>query len=198
MTETIATGNPFYPMFDLRNIKKECKGWFVCQKNKGFHRFAMNQAEVVKLFRANRKRSSGMWSRWRWTECNPTDGWNIKDQFMESEIGPNTTVHMGDILNLSLEKKLKVLIYNGEYDFKVNWMGLDKVISELEWYGQADYNEESGQSKWVPWTFKNATSGRKSQGGDMIQYDYFTFLKVYGAGLKVHRERPELMTDMLQ
>lgn len=30
ITESVATGNPVYPMFDLRNIKEECKGWFTC------------------------------------------------------------------------------------------------------------------------------------------------------------------------
>lgn len=116
VTESVATGNPVYPMFDLRNIKKECKGWFHCQKNTGFHKFAMNQAEVLKLFRANRNRTS-VRGHWRWTECNPWDGWTLKDNFMKSEIGPNTTVHMGDMLNLSKEKKFKVMVYVGDKDF---------------------------------------------------------------------------------
>jgi hypothetical protein len=28
--ESMATGNPFYPLFDIRNIKQECNGWFDC------------------------------------------------------------------------------------------------------------------------------------------------------------------------
>lgn len=196
ITESVATGNPIYPMFDLRNIKRECKGWFTCQKSNGFTRMAMNQAEVLKLFRANRNRTS-VRGHWRWTECNPRDGWTIKDEFMKSEIGTNTTVQMGDLLNLSKDKQLKVMIYVGENDFAVNWMGLEKVISELEWYGKADFNEDQA-GQFVPWSFRNATTGRKSQGGDMIQYDYFTYLKVKNSGLQVHREKPELMTDLLK
>ena len=36
---------------------------------------------------------------------------------MQSEIGPNTTEHLTDVLKISKEKQLKVLIYVGEQDF---------------------------------------------------------------------------------
>lgn len=59
-TESFATGNPIYPLFDIRNINKECNGMFTCQKNDGFGRFAMNQKEVKKLFQANTNRSNSL------------------------------------------------------------------------------------------------------------------------------------------
>lgn len=187
VTESVATGNPVYPIFDYRNIKKECKGWFTCQKNGGFNRFAMNNAEVVKLFKANRERKGSVRGKWKWSECNIWDGQKIKDGLMKSEIGPNTTVHLSDILKMSQDKKLKVLIYVGDQDFRVNWMGLEKVVSEIEWYGRAFFNEENALN-YVPWTFNNATTGKDQNGGGMIISDNLTFLKVQGAGLKVHRE----------
>jgi len=157
ITESIATGNPIYPLFDLRNIKKECKGWFTCQKGDSGNGFRMNHGEIVKLFRANRNRISVQnRGRWRWSDCNAWDGWTIKDELMKSEIGPNTTVHISHLLDLSKDKKLKVLIYNGEQDFQVNWKGLEKVITELDWYGKADFNEDTGGSgSYIPWTYKN-------------------------------------------
>lgn len=94
ITESIATGNPAYPLFDIRNTKKECKGWWTCQKYGGMNRWAMNNAEVKKLFRANTNRTNSVRGNWRWTECNKYDGWTIKDEFMNSEIGPNSTVHI--------------------------------------------------------------------------------------------------------
>jgi len=69
-------------------------------------------------------------------------------------------------------------------------------VSELEWYGSATFNEGSALN-FIPWDFKNVTSGRTENGGGMLYSDNLTFLKVRGAGLKVHKEKPELMTAML-
>ena len=30
ISESFATGNPIWPMFDIRNFKKECKNWLTC------------------------------------------------------------------------------------------------------------------------------------------------------------------------
>lgn len=196
IAESIATGNPVYPMFDLRNIRRECKGWFTCQKNEGFYEWAMNQAEVLKLFKVNTDRNGSVRWTWKWTDCNPWQGFEIKDSFLDSEIG-TTTEHLQDILNMSKDKRLKVLIYAGENDFQVNWMGLDKVIAELNWYGQTQYNEDSA-GFFIPWAYTNVTNGATQEGGGFIAMDYFTFLKVKDAGLQVHRERPELMIALLK
>lgn len=40
--DSYATGNPFYPLFNIRNIKEECEGWFNCQKNDPLVQMAMN------------------------------------------------------------------------------------------------------------------------------------------------------------
>lgn len=76
-------------------------------------------------------------------------------------------------------------------------MGLEKVVSELDWYGKAYFNEENAHH-YVPWKFVNATSGNIEEGGGKLFTDYLTFLKVKGAGLKVHIEKPELMNDLLK
>lgn len=33
ISESFATGNPIWPIFDLRNFKKSCENWFTCFKN---------------------------------------------------------------------------------------------------------------------------------------------------------------------
>jgi len=76
-------------------------------------------------------------------------------------------------------------------------MGLEKVVSELEWYGRAYFNEENALN-YIPWRFNNVTSGRDEDGGGMLVSDNLTFLKVKGAGLQVHRVKPELMNALLQ
>ena len=76
-------------------------------------------------------------------------------------------------------------------------MGLEKVVSELEWYGSAEFNEESALN-FLPWTFKNVTNGQTLNGGGMLYSDYMTFLKIKGTGMRVHREKPELMIDLLK
>lgn len=154
VTESIATGNPVYPLFDIRNIKKDCRGWFTCQRSEGFGRFAMNQPEVIKLFQANRDRTGSV-RRWRWTECNKWDGWTIKDKLMETQIFPNSSVHWDNMLNLSKEKNFKVLVYVGENDFQMNYLGIEKVIQNLNWEGLAQFNEENPDGTYVGWKFTN-------------------------------------------
>jgi len=40
--DAYATGNPFYPLFDIRNINQECYGWFTCYQNDALTKMAMN------------------------------------------------------------------------------------------------------------------------------------------------------------
>lgn len=155
----------------------------------------MNNPEVLKLFRVNRNRTGSV-RNWRWTECNKWDGWTIKDKLMETQIHPNTSVHMQHMLDLSKEKGFKVLVYVGENDFQMNWFGLEKVLHNLDWSGKAQFNEDN-DDKYVEWDFTNQTTGGQDKGGYFQELDKFTFLKIDNAGLKVHQERPALMVDLL-
>jgi hypothetical protein len=40
--DSYATGNPFYPLFNIRNIGQECKGWFDCYLNDPLVQMALN------------------------------------------------------------------------------------------------------------------------------------------------------------
>ena len=55
----------------------------------------------------------------------------------------DTKLVLKDILNFINNKDLKVLIYNGVNDYTVNYMGLEKVIQNIEWYGQTDFAENN-------------------------------------------------------
>ena len=50
----------------------------------------------------------------------------------------------------------------------------------------------------MPWHFENYTTGRKEEGAGVLELDKFSFVKVKGAGLRAHMDKPELMTSMLK
>ena len=116
---------------------------------------------------------------------------------MQTQIHPNASVHTAHMLDLAREKNFKVLFYVGDLDYQMNWMGLEKVIQNLDWEGRVQYNEDN-DGKYTPWTFMNYTTGRDQLGGDFQELDTFTFLKIKNAGLQVQREKPELMVDLLK
>jgi len=42
VSDSIVTGNPIFPIFDYRNIKKECPYWFTCYENNFDQQVLMN------------------------------------------------------------------------------------------------------------------------------------------------------------
>lgn len=36
----------------------------------------------------------------------------------------------------------------------MNWMGVEKVISELDWYGNVEFNEDNA-GVFKPWNYEN-------------------------------------------
>ena len=70
--DSYSTGNPFYPLFNIRNIAEECTGWFDCQTNDPLTQMAMNQETFVELFGANLTMNEQQ--NWIWTDCNKLDG----------------------------------------------------------------------------------------------------------------------------
>lgn len=77
--DSYATGNPFYPLFDIRNIKEECGGWFDCHKNDPLLQMAMNQETFVEIFGANLTLNDQQ--KWIWTDCNSWDGILMHNQY---------------------------------------------------------------------------------------------------------------------
>lgn len=150
---------------------------FNCHKSDGFGRFAMNQKEVIKLFNVNPNKTNSLQGNWRWTECNKWDGFKIKDHFLQTEILPNTTFHMQRMLQQSKEKHLKVMIYVGDLDYRVNWMGLESVVDQLVWYGETELNEDSSHN-YKDWNYWNPTLGRTERGGGYFDMDNFTFIRI--------------------
>ena len=74
--ESFATGNPLYPLFNIRNIEQECTSWFDCYQNNDLTNMALNQADIIELFGANlTMEGSLLYSAWAWADCNSYSGY---------------------------------------------------------------------------------------------------------------------------
>ena len=219
--ESFATGNPFYPIFNIRNIHKPCKSWFDCYENNPLTSMALNQADIVKKFGANMTMVGSLFfDQWQWSDCNSWNGYLIESQINDvveeqvdddgnviqerlprQDIGnPNITLEAPvDILSRILEDRdVKVLIINGDLDFHTNFMGTEKVIENIDWYGSEQFLNYNG-GKMKRWHFTNTTSGETNvPGGDMRVHDRFTYLRIHNTGIYAYSEKPELMTDLLK
>lgn len=87
---------------------------------------------------------------------------------------------------------VKVLIYNGDLDYRENYIGIERTIAkDLNW-SQKDkmvFDDELQLSSWMYTNYR----GQSAIGGEIAYYDNFTYLRVKNAGLQVHLERPDLM-----
>lgn len=79
--ESFATGNPFYPIFNLRNIHEDCKSWFDCYENNPLTSMALNQADIIEKFGANLTMVGSLWyDSWTWNDCNSWNGYLIESE----------------------------------------------------------------------------------------------------------------------
>jgi cathepsin A (carboxypeptidase C) len=88
-----------------------------------------------------------------------------------------------------LEKELPVLIYAGDKDFICNWLGNQAWTNELLWSGKDDFNEAK--------TKKMFLDDGKTHIGDVKNFDYFTFARMFEAGHMVPYDQPEASMSML-
>jgi len=86
-----------------------------------------------------------------------------------------------------LADKIPVLIYHGDQDFIVNWLGGKAWTHAMQWTGKAGFNAASN----VTYTVGGSAAGSyKSHQG-------FTFMKISGAGHLVPHDKPEVALDMV-
>ncbi len=77
----------------------------------------------------------------------------------------------------------------GDADFICNWLGNLAWTNELEWPGQAAYQQEEMQDLLLSDDSKKI-GGFKSSGN-------FTFIRVHAGGHMVPHDQPEASLDML-
>lgn len=94
-----------------------------------------------------------------------------------------------NITNL-LESGVGVLIYNGDADIILNWLGGLQWTSGLEWSGHEGFAQAaSSPTAWIP--------SDNKQRGQAVNYEKFTFLRVHNAGHMVPHDQPESAFYML-
>lgn len=88
-----------------------------------------------------------------------------------------------------LQKGLRVLFYNGQWDMMCNHYGTEKLLFNLEWNGSDAY-QEAHKYTW-------RVQGRQEPAGFAQQGGNLTFLVVAGAGHVVPLDVPDVAADML-
>jgi cathepsin A (carboxypeptidase C) len=132
----------------------------------------------------------------RWKECNA----NIHRDFMGDKMVDFATDYIAPLL----DNNIRVLIYAGDADFICNWMGNKAWTKSLQWSGHEDYKK----AKDLDWKFGLANDKIASKAG-MIRSakskngkGSLTFVRVFGAGHMVPRDKPEvalaLVNDFLE
>jgi len=85
--------------------------------------------------------------------------------------------------NWTTDKKIKILVYNGDADFIVNFIG------SQNWLGAMKLKQLQPWSKWI---------GTDSQvAGYFVRYDGMSFATVKGAGHMVPKDRPQHGLDLI-
>lgn len=83
---------------------------------------------------------------------------------------------------------LRVLVYNGDCDFMVDWIGSKRWVTELAW---------PRQQKWAA-TLDQSWNVNGKQRGVQRTYSGLTFLQLFGAGHLVPMDLPEVSLAMVQ
>lgn len=88
-----------------------------------------------------------------------------------------------------LEKEVPVLIYAGDKDFICNWLGNKAWTDKLEWSGKGGFNDSKIKQMFL--------EDDGAHIGDVKNFDYFTFARIFGAGHMVPYDQPEASLQML-
>merc|ERR1712226_225663 len=110
-----------------------------------------------------------------WETCNGPVG----EALSKNDARTNAAPKLEDTLNAGL----KVWIYHGDLDFICNWIGGEKAIGDIDWYGRNEF---------VKTKYVNAGYGLKKQ------YKNLRFIKFSNSGHMVPLDQPENAFKMLK
>ncbi|KAJ3205626.1 Cell death protease [Entophlyctis luteolus] len=113
-----------------------------------------------------------------WTECS-----NISITLFGDSFGPSSD----SFLPTLVAEGIKVLIWSGEFDFVVNYVGTEEVLGNLTWGGLTGFLKNS--SEWI--VGSNVAGRMWSERG-------LTYVRVNGAGHMVPADNPTGGAALLQ
>jgi len=103
-----------------------------------------------------------------------------------------------DSIPVMLENGVDILIYAGDADFILNWMGNEAWVKDMDWAGKETFNEKKERD------FVYRDSGGDGVVGGVgrdVKLDEdtgrLTFLRVYNAGHLAPRDQPVAMLEMI-
>jgi len=130
--------------------------WFTCEEYDEDVKLLHNQVDVKLKLGAQAKTDSA-YGDWNWLQCVKSEGWQYKYHYY----GSDATQRMyTDTPLFYLEKLLnrmdvKVLIYNGDLDYRQNYIGLERSIAtELNW-SKKDQMVFDGELQLSSWLYTN-------------------------------------------
>jgi hypothetical protein len=56
-------------------------------------------------------------------------------------------------------------VFNGDSDYFVNWIGTEKLLKQLNWYGNEEFNYFNG-GNFKKWHYHNVTSNSEHLAGE--------------------------------
>ncbi|QRV72368.1 Serine carboxypeptidase [Ceratobasidium sp. AG-Ba] len=113
-----------------------------------------------------------------WTECVGT----VSQSFYTKTSPPSVTLLPG-----LLERGVKVMLFSGDQDFICNYMGTEKLISDLKWSG----NTGMGNATTLGWKVNGTDAGWWQESRNL------TYVKVAGASHMVPYDVPVVAHDMI-
>lgn len=145
-----------------------------------------------------------------WDDCYPEQNWitaYLNQTSVKNAIGAKTSldyqdcssdvghdfrltldrVHSyADQLRNVLENDVNVLLYAGDLDYRVNWMGISALSERLVWSG----HDEFVSTPITPWLFDGEPAGYGRQSGTLA------FRRIFNAGHMVPYNQPEVALAM--
>jgi len=153
---------------NLYDIRKECNPKPSCYDASKLIAF-MNRSDVLHELKVDKK---------IWVQCSK----NVYNQLVANEMYTDITNVLEELLN-----KIKVVIYNGKYDWRCNIKGIYATINQLKWNKKKEFD----LSSWKPWIVTGRLAGKYKEAGKFKLYE------VYDAGHLVTFDQPESSFDIL-
>lgn len=165
-TENLITGTTGgnSPRFNWYDIRLNCTTAPLCY-NYTFLETFLNRADVQAELKVNMT----------WTPKN----FNVSGAFANDFV-IDYSQNVATVLDLGLE----VLVYNGDKDFDINWIGAEAWTNALSWTGSNQFVNQSYTDFETYGVYK--------------QYDNLIFLRVTNAGQFVPRDQPAAALAMVE